>query len=631
MMAVLEAAAAYTLTASKVKVEDVTADKYNFFVTVNAATSSGEYEVAFDVWPASRSVIGSFSAADHTISYVSSFVHKTKANGSAVNMWYYPDEDAVIELAVVAKNDSVCTLSGTIQATRNGTEYTYNISSFDFAYSESGVEPEPEKDPYRFEPTEVTTVNFIADVVSFRPRTGYVEVTLNEIANETYDWIELRLLSDTLAMPAGVYAIDSSYQAGTLTASKGYLGSTAGDDPCYVAIRADKENWGQYTPYYLESGSLNVSYNALGDTIIIAGTAMTHNGSTVQVYARSYNMLYVEEEQPREPEYVTLDIDTVMITYRSDISDSVRNEHVYTMNFSAGDDYPEVLVDVVLPQPMALVAGTYTMADSTLSGLALFQNQEDFNSYFFGGEPYVFTSAALTLTPADNGEWTYAMLIADTIGSEYSFAFTQTPHIIFYPIAEDTAAVKDQPYTDEQREKTTVTVTLDQMVWKDETVSRDGVLDIILSQSEADVNGLKAYLQLGMYTSVSYPEEGVYPIKSTEEEGTFSASLGRYGNVLIPCYLTLLDKDGWAHAVWYIVDGTVTLSYDGNSQPLLSGECLSYFGSTIRFSYAPKTEGIEEVCRQSSDNGTQKILRNGQLYILRKGVMYTVTGMPVKE
>ena len=110
------------------------------------------------------------------------------------------------------------------------------------------------------------------------------------MANETYDWIELRLLSDTLALPVGTYRIDNSGEAGTLTASQGYLGGTKGDDPCYLAIRGDKEDWGQYTPYYLTGGSLDVRYNAVGDTIIITGTVQSHNGSVIHVSARSYNM-----------------------------------------------------------------------------------------------------------------------------------------------------------------------------------------------------------------------------------------------------------------------------------------------------------------------------------------------------
>ena len=380
LVAVLHAAAAFNLTASRVTIEDMTVDKPNYFVTVAAATSTGEYEVAFDIWPGKQSAVGSFTAAEKTISYVSSYVHKTRANGSAVNMWYYPEPDATISLTITNNGDGTCKLSGSIDATRNEVTYTYVIAPYDFEYDAEDI-PEPQEDPYRFEPKEVTSIQFSADVVNFRQREGYIEITLNEMANETYDWIELRLLSDTMAWQAGTYVIESSGTAGSLTASKGYLGGTRGDDPCYLAIRADKENWGQYTPYYLQSGTVEVSYNAVGDTIIVSGTALSYNGSTVQFAARSYNMLFVPEEQPRQPEFVNLAIDTVLITYQSDLSDSTKGEFYYTFNFfSRGGDYPNVLVDMIMNQPMALTAGTYTLADNELKGLNLFQNQEDFTA-----------------------------------------------------------------------------------------------------------------------------------------------------------------------------------------------------------------------------------------------------------
>ena len=622
--AVMNAAAAYTLTASSVKVEDVTVDKDNFFVTVKASTSSGEYEVGFDVWPTKHSAIGSFNTSDKTIAYVSSFVHKTKANGSAVNMWYYPEEDAPISLSIVKKDETTCTLSGSITATRNGTAYTYNISAFDFAYAEGDVTPEPDKDPYRFEPAVASLIPFTADVIHFRERTDYIEVTLNEMANESYDWIELRLLSDTMAMPAGVYTIDDSGAAGSLTASKGYL-VTKEDDPCYVAIRGDKEDWGQYTPYYLTSGSLTVRYNATGDSIFISGDVKSHNGSVIRVNAGSYNMLYVPEEQPKEPEDVTLAIDTVVITYMSNGSDSTNNRFVYTFNFSHNDDYPQVLTDVILTQPMALVAGTYTLADQTIDGLILSQNQDDFEMNIMGGGAYEFTDATLVLTEGTNGVWNYSMEMHDVIGSRYRFAFSQAPHIILYP--EPAVDPKDEPYKDEQQEKAAISIVLDTLLWDSKSVSKDGVVDIHLSQQQADINGLRAYIHLGLYTPVAYPEAGVYPVNGSEADYTFSASLGRYGNVLIPCYVALMDEAGYAHAVWYIVSGDITLGYEGD-EPILSGACTSYFGSTISFVYKPGTQGLESI--QPSAISIQKVIREGQLYLIRDGKMYDVQGRRIE-
>ena len=627
LLAVTYASAAFNLTPSKVTVQDLTVDKYNFFVTVEAATSTGQYEVCFDVWPATRTAIGSFSAQDKTIGYVSSAVHKTQANGKAVDMWYSCYDDSEISLTITQKDDSTCTLTGSIQAWRSGKSYTYIISAFDFAYSEKEpVVPEPEKDPYRFEPAEADTFGFKADVIHFRERTEYIEVTLNEMANETYDWIELRLLSDTMSMPAGTYPIDSSAQAGTLTASKGYLGGTLGDDPCYVAIRGSKDEWGQYTPYYLESGALKVSYNEIGDTILISGQVVSHNGSVINVYAKSYNMLYVPEETPPEPEHVQLAIDTVLITYRSDLSDSVANTYLYTFQFSHNDDYPTVIADITTSKPMELVEGSYTLANGKLSGVQLAQNQDDFELNIYTGAAYIFVAAELTLTQAAEGKWTYTMYMRDTIGSEYQFAFSQTPNIYYYP--QPKVDPKEEPFTDEQKEKATITVAMDTLVWKNETVAKDGILDIYLTQLNADINGLRAYLHLGMYTSQSLPTAGTYPVNGSEADGTFSASLGRYGSVLIPCYLSLMDNNGWVHAIWYIVDGEITLSYDGQARPVLSGDCITYYGSTIHFNYAPATQGIEDI--QKDELQCTKVLRDGQFFIIKNGKIYNAAGTLVK-
>ncbi len=623
--AVVPVAAAFELTASKVTVQNLTVDKYNYFVTVDASTSSGEYEVAFDVWPRTPSVIGDFSSGDKTIGYVSSYVHKTRANGNAVDMWYSCQDTSAISLHIVSNGDGTCTLSGSIQAVRNGTSYTYIIRDFEFSYTEEAVTPGPDKDPYRFEPAEAATVDFSGDVIHFREREGYIEVTLNEMANESYDWVELRLLSTETAMPAGVYTIDDSGEPGTLTASKGYLG-TQNDDPCYVAIRADKEQWGSYTPYYLVSGSLTVSYNAKGDTITIAGEAQSHNGSDIHIYARSYNMLYVPEEQPKEPEDVTLAIDTVVVTYMSTLSDEENHRHVYTLDFSAGDDYPNVIIDLVQPEAMTLSEGTYTLSDGSLSGLMLSQNQADFEANIFAGGAYDFTEANLVLSRAEDEEWQFEMTMHDAIGSTYRFSLTQNPHITYYP--QEPEDPKDRPYADEQKETATVNISLDTIEWNSSTVEKDGILDIILGQKEADINGLRAYVHLGMYTSQANPEAGVYPVADSEAEGTFSASPGRYGNTLIPCYALLLDNDGWAHAVWYITGGAVTLSYDADNQPLVSGECTTYFGSTIRFCYTPQTQGIDQV-PSDQVQGT-KVMKDGVLYLMYKGRMYDVRGNVVK-
>ena len=137
---VVSATAAIDLTASAVRVEDLTVDKANYFVVVEAGVNKSEYEVAFDVWPKNGSLVGTFSAADGTIKYVNSYVNNVRYDGSAVNTMYYCEEASQITLSIVDNGDSTCTLSGQIDAfAQNGTRYTYTIAPIVFNYNAEGA------------------------------------------------------------------------------------------------------------------------------------------------------------------------------------------------------------------------------------------------------------------------------------------------------------------------------------------------------------------------------------------------------------------------------------------------------------------------------------------------------------
>lgn len=615
-------AAAIDVTPTAVNVQNMTVDKTNYFVTVEAYVNNSEYEIAFDVWPSQSSIVGQFSAADRTIAYVNSYVCKVRYNGAPLGTMYYCEQSSKIELSITSNGDGTCTLSGSTDAfASNGTMYTYVIAPIVFAYDDQGDGP-TEQDPYRFEPEQAGEISFSADVVDIRynAKSQRLNITLNELANETYNWLELSLITDEWALPAGQYEVTDSGDNMTLTASRGYLG-VQNDDPCYLAIR-EEEMWGAYTPYYIVSGALTVSYNHKTDSVFVRGEVVSHNGTRIQVDARSYNMLYVPGDEPREPEKVTLAIDSVVVTYMREQSSA--HEHKYTMNFfGSADGYPNVITDVILPDSMRLTAGRYTLADSTLQGVTLFQNQSDFNEWFFGGEPYEWVNVELTLNAQKEGQWAFSMLMQDTIGSEYRFELVQAPHIINYPVDEEEIDPKDKPYADELREATDVEVLFDSIQWIDATVAKDGVLDILLIEREGDTEGLRYMAQLGFYTPVSDVPSGTYEVTDSEEDYTFSASLGRYGNVVIPCYLAIVDEQGWAHRMWYIVQGSIRVDRAADGAHVLEGECQSYFGSSIRFSYNLSTD----VSITTTASAVRKVIHNGQLWIEHDGRWFDVLGV----
>lgn len=419
----LVAHAAYNLTASKVEIQDLSLGKPNYFIVVTASTSSATYQVLFDVWPTVASAIGSFSAADETIDYYNSGLRKDNGYN------YFCEENSTIELTITSNGDGTCTLSGTMQASRNGVMYTYVIAPFVFAYSEGEPPAPPVVDPYRFEPEQAGSLSLTGNVVNVRDRIEQgkgLEIHLFQSSEErqpmtAYDWLELCFVTDTLAMPLGTFVVDSTGKENTLAYSAGYIENKREDAPCYLAVASDGID--TYTPYYIVGGSLTFALNTLGDSVTVMGSLTTSHGSTISVQVTGYNMFYVPVEPTPDPEFVTLAMDTVFIS-------PATTPGMLTFNFfNAETEYPNVLVDVVVPWTDRLTEGTYTMADSTAVGPMLFQDQEDFNTFFFGGLPYTFVTAELTLTELDNGVWQYDMVLTDTIGSRYDFSMAQHPHL----------------------------------------------------------------------------------------------------------------------------------------------------------------------------------------------------------
>ncbi|MBQ0076321.1 MAG: hypothetical protein KBS69_04215, partial [Bacteroidales bacterium] len=216
--------AAYTLTASKVEVTNVTVDKPNYYLDITASTSQATYHVCLDVWPKTSSIIGTFSAADGTISRGFSSLRK----GS--NTYYYMYDDCPLELEIERINDDSCQLSAHFKASRgeDETRYEYVVPTFKFAYQSQKPDP-VDDDPYRFEPKQAIEHTFEGQIVSVRDnrtKTGWININLVDSAEQRLDWVELDLVVDSFAMPQGNFTFSADSAAGTMIASPGYHNRT---------------------------------------------------------------------------------------------------------------------------------------------------------------------------------------------------------------------------------------------------------------------------------------------------------------------------------------------------------------------------------------------------------------------
>ena len=411
------------LTASKVDISDESHQTPNYYFDITASTTSATYHVVLDVWPKTQSIIGSFSAEEKTITTAFSSLRK----GSSTYYYFY--EDCPVELTITKINEDTCELSAHFKAARgeDETRYEYQVAPFRFAYKAGDVPPEPEEDPYRFEPTQTVSQAFVGQEVrveDHRKTTGWINFNLVDSVNQN-DWIELDLVSNEFYMPVGTFTFSADSAYGTFIASPGY--KRKNDYPSYVAIRG--QEWGEYTPYYIKEGSLTFSLNEEGDTVYVRGTLTSQHGSTFTVDVTASNMFYEAPFPPKPKEEKELLTDSVVITCNGLVRPTVEGFYEYDFNFSYREDYPSLIFSLVLPKENELTEGVYTLSEGQVYAPLLFQNQMDFNDFLEYGENYNFTEITLTLTNKGGGVWRYGLDMTTDVGSHYTMALEQDPHL----------------------------------------------------------------------------------------------------------------------------------------------------------------------------------------------------------
>lgn len=110
--------------------------------------------------------------------------------------------------------------------------------------------------------------------------------------------------------------------------------------------------------------------------------------------------------------------------------------------------------------------------------------------------------------------------------------------------------------------------------------------------------------------------------------GTVMANPGVQGNSVYPSFFANLTEDGGLLVpLWFFVSGSVTIeNKDGKLYLEVNG--LNSYNQTIHITYdASKTSGVENVTTETS---AKKVVKNGQLLIMRDGETFNVLGAQVK-
>ena len=120
---------------------------------------------------------------------------------------------------------------------------------------------------------------------------------------------------------------------------------------------------------------------------------------------------------------------------------------------------------------------------------------------------------------------------------------------------------------------------------------------------------------------------GVYPIDSSEEYGTVYANPGVQGDGVWPSFYARMTEEGSLTVpLWLMVDGSVEVTKTAEGYPYLEVNALNSYGVEVHIVYdgTPVNTAVENT--QSPMTNSQKVLRNGQLVIVREGETYTVLG-----
>ena len=117
--------------------------------------------------------------------------------------------------------------------------------------------------------------------------------------------------------------------------------------------------------------------------------------------------------------------------------------------------------------------------------------------------------------------------------------------------------------------------------------------------------------------------QGNYKITSTLQNGTFCYSVGGDDQYDYGSYMaTDFDSEGYYTSAYYIIAGDITIGSKNN----YTVKVVSANGTDINVTYND-TQDIEIV---PSKTKASKILRNGQIFILRGEKVYSITGQEVR-
>lgn len=245
---------------------------------------------------------------------------------------------------------------------------------------------------------------------------------------------------------------------------------------------------------------------------------------------------------------------------------------------------------------------------------------------FYGGETFIYEEANLGRYSVEKG--TLVVEVAES-GEITAEAKVICSNAVYYHIKMTSKYNTHLDYDEPELEVDRTYTTEDNVTIDDQTAQKDY---IYLELTAADgLDGAAFFFYVEEADEETIIPVGTYTIDYSEDYGTVQANPGVQGNGVWPSfYAEKLEDGSLVVPLWLIVGGTVEVSKDKNGYMHLEVNAYNSYGVAVHIAYdgTPINAGMENITTE--EVATEKVLKNGQLLIIRNGKIFNVVGQSVK-
>ena len=243
---------------------------------------------------------------------------------------------------------------------------------------------------------------------------------------------------------------------------------------------------------------------------------------------------------------------------------------------------------------------------------------------FLGGDTYVYSAEEMRPYTVEKGTLVVNHAADGSITAE---AKVICSNAIYYHI-KMTSEYNTYLDYDEPEQEVDRTYTTEDVVIIDNQIADNGYIFLqLIAADESDEAEFFFYAEQADEDIVI--PVGTYTIDYSEDYGTVQANPGVQGNGVWPSFYAEKAEDGFAVPLWLLVSGTVEVTKDEDGHPYLEVNAYNSYGVPVHIVYdgTPIGTGVENITPEATE--AKKVLKNGQLFIIRQGERFNVLGQSV--